>query len=164
MAILIFTMHPIGFIVEKTIHNSPKEICKNVLDVETWSSFDGFGLLPGIEKAEFEKRTKKMVGSRIRVKNSDGTDHLEEILEYESGKKIVMKIFDFPTALSYMATHFIEEWNFKKLEKNKTLVTRKFQLYPTSFITRPFLNQISSLMEKSIAKQLDEMAQDSVNN
>lgn len=153
-------MNPIEFEVKKTIKNSAKEICEKALEIETWSSFDGYGILPGIEKAEFEERTKKMIGSRIRVKNSDGTEHLEEILEWKSGKKIVMKIFQFPTALSYIATHFIEEWNFEKLDKNETLVTRKFQLFPTSFLTRPLLSQISTLIEKSIVKQLDEMAKD----
>jgi hypothetical protein len=153
-------MNPIRFEVKKTIKNSPKEICEKTLDVETWSSFDGHGFLPGIEKAEYKERTKEVVGSRIRVKNSDGTEHLEEILEYESGKRIVMKIYDFPTALSYVATHFIEEWNFEKLGKDETLVTRKFQLFPTSFLTRPLLSQIAAFMEKSIAKQLDEMAED----
>lgn len=153
-------MRPIEFEVKKTIKSPAKEISEKVLDVATWSSFDGEGLLPGIEKAEFEKRTKKMVGSRIRVKNSDGTEHIEEILEWEAGKRIVMKIDGFPTTLSYLATHFIEEWNFEKTEKNETLVKRKFQLFPTSFLTRPLLGQISAFMEKSIAKQLDEMAQD----
>ncbi len=153
-------MNPIEFEVKKIIRNSAKEISKKALEVETWSSFDGYGILPGIEKAEFEERTKKMIGSRIRVKNSDGTQHLEEILEWESGKRIVMKIYDFPTALSYVATHFIEEWNFEKLGKNETLVSRKFQLFPTSFLTRPLLSQIAAFIEKSIAKQLDEMAKD----
>ncbi len=151
-------MNPIEFEVKKIIKNSAKEISKKALEVENWNSFDGYGILPGIEKAEFEERTKKMIGSRIRVKNSDGTDHLEEILEWGSGKRIVMKIYDFPTALSYVATHFIEEWNFEKLGKNETLVSRKFQLFPTSFLTRPLLSQIAAFIEKSIAKQLDEMA------
>lgn len=153
-------MNPIEFKVEKTIKNSPSEICENVLDVSTWSSFDGYGFLPGIEKAFYERRNDELVGSRIRVKNSDGTEHLEEILEWETNKKLVMKIYDFPTALSYMATHFIEEWNFKKLAKDETLVTRKFQIYPTSFLTRPLLGQIAGFMERAIAKQLDEMAKE----
>jgi hypothetical protein len=153
-------MNPIEFEVEKKIENSPKNICEKVLDVTTWSSFDGFGMLPGIEKAVYEKRTKEMIGSRIRVTNSDGTEHLEEILEWAAGRRIVMKIYEFPTTLSFIATHFIEEWNFTKSGKDKTLVTRRFQLFPTSFLTRPLLGQISSLMQKSIAKQLGEMAKD----
>lgn len=153
-------MNPIEFEVKEIIKNSPQEICRKVLDVTTWSSFDGYGILPGIEKAEFEKQTEKITGSRIHVKNSDGTVHFEEVLEWKAGKKIVMKIHEFPTALSYLATHFIEEWNFEKLEKNKTLVRRKFQLFPTSFLTRPLLSQIATFIEKSIAKQLDELAKD----
>lgn len=153
-------MNPIEFEVKKTIKNPAEEICEKVIDVETWSSFDGYGLLPGIEKAEYVERTDNMIGSRIRVNNSDGTEHLEEILEWESDKKLVMKIHEFPTTLSYIATHFIEEWNFEKLGKNETLVTRKFQLFPTSFLTRLLLGQIAKLFEKAVAKHLDEMAKD----
>ena len=155
-------MKPIEFEVKKIIKSPAKEISKKALDVTTWSSFEGYGILPGIERAEFEKRTKKIIGSRIRVQNSDGTEHFEEVLEWVPGKKIVMKIHEFPTTLSYLTTHFIEEWNFEKSGKNETLVTRKFQLYPTSFLTRPFLSQIAAFIEKSIAKQLDEIAEDMI--
>ncbi len=152
-------MNPIEFKVEKTIKNSPKAVCENILDVETWSSFDGHGLIPGIEKAFYEKRTGELVGSIIRVKNSDGTEHLEEIIEWEKNRKLVMKIYNFPTALSYMATHFIEDWDFKQLSENETLLIRKLKLYPVSFLTKPLLGQISGLMEKAMKKQLGEMAE-----
>jgi hypothetical protein len=151
-------MNPIEFEVKKKIKNSAKKICDKVLDVTTWNSFDGHGLLPGIEKAEYEKRTDEIIGSRIRVKNSDGTQHLEEILEWEAGKKLIMKIHEFPSSLSYIATHFIEEWNFRKIGKNETLVTRNFKLYPTSFLTRLLLGQIAALFEKAVEKHLDDMA------
>lgn len=157
-------MNPIEFEVKKTIKNSAKAISEKALDVKTWSSFDGDGLLPGIEKAEFEEQTEKLVGSRIRVSNSDGTEHFEEILEWKAGEKIVMKIYGFPTTLSFIATHFIEVWNFEKLGKNETLVTRKFQLFPTSFLSRPLLSQVAGFMKKSIANQLDEMAKDANKN
>ena len=151
-------MNPIEFKVEKLFNNSAKVICEKVLDVKTWSSFNGYGLLPGIEKAEYEHKTNEKIGSIIRVKNSDGTEHTEEILEWKTNRKLVMKIHQFPTALSYMATHFIEEWNFEEISKTQTLIIRSFKLFPTSFMTRPLLSQISSLMKKGVEKHLDEMA------
>ncbi len=157
-------MNPIQFTVKKTVKTSAQEICEKVLDVTTWSSFDGHGVLPGIEKAEYEERTDEMIGSRIRVTNSDGTQHLEEILEWEAGKKLIMKMSEFPPSLSYIATHFIEQWNFKKSGENETLVTRKFQLYPTSFLTRMLLGQIAALFEKAVERHLDEMANDMSKN
>jgi hypothetical protein len=157
-------MNPIEFEVEKTIKSSAKEICEKVLDVTEWSNFNGYGLLPGIEKAEFEKQTDKMIGSRIRVKNSDGSEHIEEILEWELGEKIVMKIHGFPTTLSFMATHFIEEWNFEKLGKDEMLVTRKFHLFPVSFLTRHFLKQTAILFETAIAEHLDKITKNMSKN
>jgi hypothetical protein len=151
-------MGPIEFEIEKVMNISSKDLCETVLDAANWSDFDGYGVLPGIEKAEYEEQTDQLIGSRILVKNSDSTEHIEEIMEWEPGKRLVMKLHEFPAGLSFIATHFIEEWNFEELEKNETLVKRKFQLFPTNFITRPFLSQVASLMEKAIEKHLDEMA------
>lgn len=150
-------MRPIEFEISKIFPESSTEICEKITDADNWSDFDGYGMLPGIEKATYEKRTDDIIGSRIHVKNSDGSEHTEEILEWESGKRIVMKLHEFPTTLSFIATHFIEEWNFKKLNESETLVSRKFQLFPTSFLTRAILSQISSLMKKATEKHLDEM-------
>lgn len=139
-------------------------ICEKILDVSTWSDFDGHGVLPGIEEAEFEVRTDEIKGSRVRVSNADGSEHVEEILEWEENKKLIMKIHEFPATLSYLATHFIEEWYFQELGENETLVTRKFRLYPTSILTRPFLGRIAKLFEKAVAEHLDQMAEDAGKN
>lgn len=153
-------MKPIIFEVKKAISSPPEKICEKVLDVANWSDFDGYGILPGIEKAEFEKRTKAIDGSRIRVTNSDGSEHIEDIIEWDLGKRLGMKMHEFPTTLSYIATHFIEDWNFEESSDNETLIIRKFELYPTSFLTRPVLRQISSLLRKGVEKHLDQIAKE----
>ena len=142
------------------MQESAQEICKKILDVSTWSDFDGHGLMTGIERAEYEKRTDEIIGSRIRVRNSDETEHVEEVLDWEPNKKLVMKIYDFPATLSFIATHFIEEWNFEDLGENETLITRKFQLFPKSFLSRPLLGQLAGFFKTAVAKHLDEMAKD----
>lgn len=153
-------MKPIEFEVKKTIRNTALVVSEKTLDVATWNSFNGYGLLPGIENAEYLVRTDETVGSRIRVKNSDGTGHIEEILEWDPGQKIVMKIDGFPSTLSYIATHFIEEWGFDQTAENETLVTRRFSLFPTNFLARPVLQQIAGLFKKAVAKHLDGMAEE----
>lgn len=152
-------MKPIEFTVSKVVLQSAFEISEGIADVDNWDDYDGCGFLPGIEKAFYEDKTEDLKGSIIRVHNSDGTKHREVFLEWIWGEKIVVKIYDFPLALSTVASHFIESWNFKEnKEKAETLVTRKFQLFPTSFLSRPFISQIASMIEKAAINHLDEIA------
>ena len=109
-------------------------ICEKILDVKTWSSFDGHGLLPGIDKAEYENRTTELVGSRIRVKNSDGTQHLEEILEWEAGKKLIMKIHEFPIKFKFYCHAFYRRVEFQRVSKK----TKRSLPEISNFIRRVF--------------------------
>jgi len=97
-----------------------------------------------------------MAGSRIRVKNSDGSEHCEEICEW--GERVVIRLGGFSPPLRHLAAHFLEEWEFDVTDENKTLVTRRFRLYPKSFLTRPALLLISVFFKKAVARHLDEMA------
>ena len=52
------------------------------LDLSQWPGFTGWGPLPGIRQANFLRRTDAVRGSRIAVINTDGSSHVEEILEW----------------------------------------------------------------------------------
>lgn len=150
-------MRPIEFELKKSISQTPKEISAQIADTENWNDFNGYAFLPGIEKAKYEKRTDEIAGSRIRVKNRDGSEHTEEVLEWDSEKKIVLKLHEFSPPLNRLASHFIEEWNFVEKGKAKTFITRKFQLFPKSVLAKPFLWTISIFFKKAIAQHLNEM-------
>ena len=76
-------MNPVCFPCETTLPLRPNEIAEQVLDITNWPDFEGYGPLPGNTSAEFEVRTPEFVGSRIRVENTDGSSHVEEIVEWE---------------------------------------------------------------------------------
>ena len=154
-------MRPIEFECTTIILGTPAQIAANIADVERWSEFKGYGFLPGIAKAEYEQRTADMVGSRLRVLNTDGSRHREEFCEWNPGvnpgQKIIIKLHDFSPPVNRLATHFIEEWNFAASD-HATLVRRSFQLFPKQPITRPFLWLISLVFKRAIARHLAEMA------
>ncbi len=152
-------MKPISFELKKTILKSSRDICSEIADTSNWSDFGGYGFLPGIEKAEYEKQGEPMVGSRIHVLNTDGSKHVEEVLEWNPDTKIVMKLHEFSAPLSGISTHFIEEWNFEKVGKKETLVVRKFQLFSRSFVSHLFLWMISFLFIKAIKRHFDQIAE-----
>jgi hypothetical protein len=139
------------------IGKSANEICSEIADVTRWREFTGYGILPGIESAAYVERTEDMVGSRVRVRNTDGSEHVEVIRVWDPGKRIVVELCGFTPPLSRLSTHFVEEWVLED-QSNGTLVTRKLQMFPTRTVARPFLWLISLFFRRAIALHLSDMA------
>ena len=149
-------MKPITFSCEETLSIAPDVIAQHILDVSKWPDFRGYGVLPGIKVAEFEVKAPGIVGSRIRVINTDGSTHVEEIVHWQPDQRIEMHLKEFSTPLSRLATGIEETWDLKRID-NATRVTRSFKMHPKSVLTRPVLWLISILLKKAIARHLREM-------
>jgi len=104
-----------------------------------------------------------MIGSRIRVHNTDGSSHCEAIEEWVADKRVAMKFGDFSPPVQSLATHFAEEWDFAVVGK-ETLVTRTLSLFPKSGLTHPVLWFIAFFLKRAIDRQLVEMAQAATNS
>ena len=149
-------MTPVTFTCRATVRQTPDEILAGITDLARWAEFEGFGILPGIEEARWETRTEDMVGSRIAVRNTDGSSHVEEIRVWEP-ERVVMVLQDFVPPLSRIATHFVEEWRLERVGE-ETRVARGFEMHPRDAGGRAALWGISLLLRQAIAKQLREMA------
>jgi hypothetical protein len=149
-------LQPIVFACRRIIPKSGVEIAAEIANMERWAEFKGYGPLPGIEHAEYETRTETMIGSRVRVRSRDGSTHVEEFYEWESGRKIGMKLHEFTSPLRHLATHFLEEWTFEP-QGSATSVTRMFQFFPRNAATRPLLWIISLFFRRAVALHLAEM-------
>ena len=152
-------MRPITFECQEIIPRTATEICTEIATVARWREFKGYGVLPGIADAEYEHKTSAMLGSRIRVQNTDGSGHIEEIVEWKPGEKVSMKFHHFTPPLNRLASHFIEEWSFETVQHG-TLVRRRFQLFANQPVTRPLLWLISWLFERAIARHLTQMREE----
>lgn len=148
---------PITFQCTQTIARPATAIAAEIADTARWREFRGYGILPGIDSAEYETQTADMVGSRIHVRNTDGSEHVEEIYRWVPGEEIAMKLHEFTPPLGRLATHFTEEWRFQ-VENGATRVTRKFEMFPTRSTTRPAVWFISLFFRRAIARHLAEMA------
>lgn len=149
-------MQPIRFACEQTIGLSPEQVVERILDLANWTDFQGYGVLPGIQRAEVEVRTPEIVGTRIRVTNSDGSSHVEEIVEWQSDRRLTLHMQEFSPPLCRLATRFDETWLFEPRHQ-ETKVTRAFQLHARSALTWPLLWAISFLLKKAIARHLRQM-------
>ena len=149
-------MQPITFSCSVVLEMSADEIVRQILELENWSDFKGYGMLPGIKTAEFEIKTHEIVGSRIKVTNTDGSSHIEEIVQWQPDRRLTLHMKDFSAPLSRLATRFDETWNFEQSDSG-TIVIRSFKLYAKSSVTRPLLWVISVFLKKAIARHLAQM-------
>ena len=149
-------MKPIRFSCIETLGLLPTDIAGRILDLANWTDFKGYAVLPGIKAAEYEVRTPGVVGSRIRVTNTDGSSHVEEIIEWQPDHSLRLQMKEFSPPLSRLATEFVESWEFQQID-NSTSVTRSFELHPKSSLTRPVLWLISLLLKRAIARHLRAM-------
>ena len=153
-------MKPITFSCEATLDVPPEEIARQILDVNRWPEFGGYGVLPGIKAAQFEIEQPEIVGSRIRVANTDGSSHVEEIVSWEPERRLKLHMQEFSPPLSRLASRFDETWEFER-RGDQTAIVRSFDLYPRSAITRPLLWLISLLLRKAVARHLRQMSDSS---
>ncbi len=149
-------MKPIVFTCQETFRMPPDDIARQILDLSKWPDFRGYGPMPGIKLAEFEVQNPSIVGSRIRVTNTDDSSHVEEIVEWEPHHRVRLEMKDFSVPLSKLATRFEEAWDFKPTG-NETHVTRSFQLFARSRLTWLFLWIISIFLKRAIMRHLREM-------
>jgi len=148
-------MKPIEIEIIGHFQKSSQEICTEFLNIERWSDFKGYSILPGIEKAHFEIQTPKVVGTRIKVHNTDGSSHTEEIIEWDPSHRIALRFQEFNSPLKNLASHFIEAWEFRKLPDGME-VSRKMAMYPRNLFGWLMLIPISRLMKKSFEKNLSQ--------
>ena len=149
-------MKPITFACEETLGIGPEQIAGQILDLAQWPSFQGYGVLPGIKAAEYEVRTPEIAGSRIRVTDTDGSSHVEEIVEWEPDRRLRLRMGEFSPPLSRLASGFEESWVFRRTD-GATRVTRSFELHPKSRLARPVLWLISLLLKRAVARHLRAM-------
>jgi hypothetical protein len=153
-------LKPITFACEETLGIGPEQIAGQILDLAQWPSFQGYGVLPGIKATEYEVRTPEIAGSRIRVTDTDGSSHMEEIVEWEPDRRLRLRMGEFSPPLSRLATEFDETWHFEPTGEG-TRVVRSFELHPKSSVTRPLLWLISILLKRAIAQHLRQIREDS---
>ncbi len=154
-------LKPLTFSCQATLATSPAAIVSDIFNLSLWPSFQGYGPLPGIARAEFEHTpTFDWVGTRIRVENTDGSSHIEEVQAWD-GRQLVMELGSFSPPLERLASHFVETWQFVPLPSGHTLVKRQFWLYPRSWMGRLWLKGIALMLKKAVQRHLDQMVANS---
>ena len=132
------------------------EVGAELLAIDKWVSFRGWGLVPGIRSARFEARTETVTGTRIAVVNDDGSTHTEEIIEWRPGERLQIRMSGFSKPLRPFASHFLETWLFTPVPAGTALV-RRFDLFPRGFLGAIVLRVIAPMLRRAMERQLREM-------
>ena len=151
-------VRPVIFTCTAPLPLAPEEVAGQILDLSNWPGFTGYGPLPGIKAAEFEARPPEVVGTRVRVTSTDGSSHVEEVIEWEPGRRVRLAMTDFAPPLSRLATRFEEAWEFEPAG-GRTRVVRTFRLHPRSALARPALWLIARLLRRAVARHLRQLVE-----
>ena len=149
-------MKPWVVVCTRTTRLRGEEIGEQILNVENWPDFQGYGPLPGIAEAHFETRTPEVVGTRIRVRNCDGSTHVEEIVEWKPAERITLEMKEFSRPVSLFASRFIERWQFERSE-DVTAIRRSIELQHKSFFGWLVLGGISRFLRKAVERHLAQL-------
>lgn len=147
---------PITFSCRETFSAPPEQLAAQILDLANWTNFQGYGFLPGIKAAEFDARTPDVVGTRVRVTSTDGSSHVEEIVEWQPARRVRLHMKEFSTPLSRLATEFFETWEFERTG-DQTHATRSFELHARSWLTCPVLWLISFWLKAAVARHMRQL-------
>jgi hypothetical protein len=136
---------------------TPDEIARQMLLLESWPDFHGYGPLPGIKSATFRKKTDDIIGTQIAVSNRDGSSHIEEITSWLPND-IVLEMKEFSPPLSKIASHFIERWTFIQ-QGSSYEVRRGFILHHKNLPGAFALRLIAPLMRRAVERHLRQITQ-----
>ncbi len=95
-------MRAVTLRVESTIFAAPDVVWAELTAIENMTSFVGFGPIPGIKSAAWLSGDGASLGAVRRVTNRDGSTHKEAIVEFEPGRCVEDRIYDFDSPVRFL--------------------------------------------------------------
>jgi hypothetical protein len=84
---------------------------------------------------------------------------VEEVVEWEPGRRVRLRMGEFTSPLSRLASGIDETFEFEPIGE-LTRVVRRLELQPKGPATRPLLRLIAVLLKRAIARHLHQMRED----
>src|SRR6185503_11093076 len=123
------------FATEAIIRRPPQEVLDFICDLSQWPLFRGYGPIPGIVEARLPEGERMAVGSRVRVRNTDGSVHHEVVTRLEPGRSFAVRMELSPPASLVLAR--IEETVDLEPVPEGTRMVRSFTTTPRSPLVAP---------------------------
>jgi hypothetical protein len=127
---------------------TPEQTFDRIVDLSQWTTFRGYGPLPGIVRAELAEGPLGP-GARVRVLNTDGSTHHEVFEVFERGKRLHIRMELQPPASRVLA-RIDERVELEPSASAGTSMTRSFELTPRSLWTTPLAWGVAALLRRAV--------------
>ena len=121
----------IGFTARASFDTTPARLFDFTNDAANFTSFAGFGIVPGIKEAVYVTTGPPARGARRRILKTDGTLHIEEITAFETAVRHCSRITDLTPPFSWLVKFGEDDWRFSSAG-GRTLVDRAFSFELTT--------------------------------
>lgn len=122
----------------------PESVFAFITNLANWTSFTGWGPLPGIAEASLPPGETMREGARVAVVNTDGSRHHEVVTRFEPGRAYAVRMELTPPAAYLMEG--IEELVLLRAEGAGTRIDRTFSVRARSIFTFPMVHFITHVM------------------
>lgn len=139
---------------------SPGEVFRYIVTLANWTTFTGFGPLPGIVEAALPPGEVMGPGARVRVRNTDGSVHHEVVTAWEPGARYAVRMELGPPASRLMAG--IEEEVRLAPEDGGTRVVRRFTTRARGWWTWPVVWLVTHLLLRRAVSRHDRVVADAL--
>jgi hypothetical protein len=114
-----------------------------MIDLQNWPSFEGWGPLPGIVRAELAPGEAMAAGARVRVTNTDGSVHHETVTAFLPDRHYRVRMELGDPARRLLSS--IEESVELSAIAGGTRIERQFTVTPRSRWTAPLAWVVAKL-------------------
>lgn len=133
---------------------TPEQAFAYIVTLANWTSFTGYGPLPGIVEATAPGGTLSL-GTRVRVRNTDGSVHHEVVVVFEPGQRYAVRMELSPPA-SWLMRHIDEEVVLSATPEGTT-IRRRFDVVPRSILTAPLVAIIALVFLRTAVRRHDHV-------
>ena len=121
----------IGFTARAAFDTTIDQLFDFTNDAANFTSFTGFGIVPGIKEAVYITPGLPALGSRRRIMKTDGTEHIEEIVAFDKPVRHSSRITGLTPPFSWLVRSGEDDWRFAPAERG-TSVERRFSFELTT--------------------------------
>lgn len=135
----------LGFETRLETREPPEAVFDRIADLDQWSTFRGWGPMPGITRAELVEGTAVAAGALVRVTNSDGSVHHERFEVFDRGRALRIRMELGPPAGWFLAG-IVETL----APGPDGVLVRRFELTPRSWLTLPMVWLIRGMLRRAV--------------
>jgi hypothetical protein len=120
---------------------------------ENFTSFVGYGPIPGIRVARYRDDLGPRLAAVRDVENTDGSAHVEEVTVFDRPRRHDARIHRFGAPFSPLAREAGDDWRFSE-ERGATRIDRTFRVELTSALVLPAALVLKGFLRRAVRRDL----------